>query len=269
MREEAREAGLLLNLREVAFRYEYGSVLEPRVTDSINLAWWVLETLPIGHLCLNSNRLKALPHIGRGRIIMPGQKIHESVLFRPNYRPKAHFWMNVQQWPEVVQWHTASAEERLSQLGSALEPLPFKGLTAEALVFCVFDRPMLDSLAFICSFELGVKVAKKANARETLDAMEAIFDIDDKCITSTKRAKDSEEGWPPANSEKKGDADKAKEEHDIRLARLSAFITYCELVESKDMIIKCIIDDLFQFCFFWIPIYVLWRVLLCAGLNIS
>ncbi|KAG1760711.1 hypothetical protein EDD22DRAFT_780723, partial [Suillus occidentalis] len=94
MREEAREAGLLLNPREVAFRYEDEPFLEPGVTNSSNLAWWLLEILPIGHLCFNSNTLKALtcrPHLGRGRFIMPGQKIHESVLFRPNYRLKAHF----------------------------------------------------------------------------------------------------------------------------------------------------------------------------------
>lgn len=77
---------------------------------------------------------------------MPGQKIHESVLFRPNYRPKAHFWMNVQQWPEAVQWYTASAEERLSQLDFALELLPFKGSTTQALVCCIFDKQMLDNM---------------------------------------------------------------------------------------------------------------------------
>jgi hypothetical protein len=60
MREEAREAGLLLNPREVAFRYEDKSFLEPRVTASLNLSWWFLEMLPIGHLCFNSNALKAL-----------------------------------------------------------------------------------------------------------------------------------------------------------------------------------------------------------------
>lgn len=60
MREEAREAGLLLNPREVAFRYEDESFLEPRVTNSSNLAWWLLEILPIGHLCFKSNTLKAL-----------------------------------------------------------------------------------------------------------------------------------------------------------------------------------------------------------------
>lgn len=260
MLEEAREAGLLLNPREVAFKHENESFLKPEVTDPSNLAWWLLEILPIGHLCFNSNTLKALPHLGRGRIIMPGQKIHESVLFRPNYRPKAHFWMNVQQWPEAVQWYIASAEERLSQLDFALELLSFKGSTAEALVCCIFDKQMLDNMY---SFELAVKLGK-ANTHETL---EAILSIDGKLIAGTKRSKDSGEEWSLADSEKNGDADEAKEERNIRLVRLDAFITYCERVKSKDIIIKCILDDLFQFCFFWISTCVLWRVLLYAGLN--
>ncbi|KAG1805678.1 uncharacterized protein BJ212DRAFT_850278 [Suillus subaureus] len=266
MREEAREAGLLFNPLQAAFRYEGESFLEPGVTDSSNLAWWLLEMLPVGHLCFNSNTLKALPHLGQGRIIMPGQKIHESVLFRPNYRPKAHFWMNVQQWPEGLQWYTATAEERLSQPGFALELLPFKRSTTEALVCCISDKRMLDSVVFMYSFELGVNVVK-ANVHETLEAMDAIFNIDDERIAGTKCAKDNGEGWSSVNSEKNRDADKGKEEHDIRLVRLGAFITYCERAESKDMIIKCILDDLFRFCFFWISTCVLWRVLLYAGLN--
>ncbi|KAG2054897.1 hypothetical protein BDR06DRAFT_883370, partial [Suillus hirtellus] len=60
MLEEAREAGLLLNPREVACKYEDESFLKPEVTDPSNLAWWLLEILPIGHLCFNSNTLKAL-----------------------------------------------------------------------------------------------------------------------------------------------------------------------------------------------------------------
>ncbi|KAG2335283.1 hypothetical protein BDR05DRAFT_1006995 [Suillus weaverae] len=224
MREEAREAGLPLNPREVVFRYEHEPLfLEPEVTDSSNLAWWLLEMLPIAHLCFHSNTLKALPHLGRGRIIMPGQKIHESVLFRPNYRPKAHFWMNVQQWPEAVQWYTASIEERLSQLNLALESLPSK------------DRLLKLSVVFMYSFELGVKVVE-ANARETLEIIEAILNIDNKRIAGAECAKDSGEGWSPVDFEKNGVTDKAKEEHDIRLVRLCAFITYCERGMSSPFI---------------------------------
>lgn len=263
MREEAREAGLLFNPREVAFRYEDKSFLESGITDSANLAWWLLEMLPIGHLCFNSNTSKALPHLGRGRIIMPGQKIHESVLFRPNYRPRAHFWMNVQQWPEAVQWYTASAEERLSQLDFSLESLPFKRSTSEALVCCVFNKQMLDSVVFMYSFELGVKVVK-GNARETLEVIEAI----DERIAGATYVKDSGEGWSLGDSEKNEDAGKTKEEHNIRLVRLREFIAYCECVQSRDVIIKCILGDLLHYFFFWISTCILWRALFYAGLNI-
>ncbi|KAG2145764.1 hypothetical protein DEU56DRAFT_181227 [Suillus clintonianus] len=258
MLKEAHEAGLLVNPRDVAFNYESEPIMEARVTDSLCFWWWVFETLPIVHLSFNSNTLKALPHLGRGRIIMPGQKIHESVLFRPNYRPKAHFWMNVQPWPEAVQWNTASAEEQLSQLD--LESLPFEGLTAEILVICVLDKQMLDSLAFMCSFELGVKVVKKANARETLEAIEAILGVDDKRIAGAKRSKDNWGRWPPVDSERNGETNKAREKHDTRLVRFSAFIALCEL--GMIMMMEYILDDLFQFCFSWIITYVLQRVLL-------
>lgn len=82
MREEAREAGLLLSPREVPFRHKDESFLESGVTDSSNLAWWLLEMLPIERLCFNSNTPTALPHLGRGHIIMPGQKIHDNGLKR-------------------------------------------------------------------------------------------------------------------------------------------------------------------------------------------
>ncbi|KAG0694948.1 hypothetical protein DFH29DRAFT_1005894 [Suillus ampliporus] len=134
MCEEAREAGLLLNPRKVTFQ-------DHKITNSLTLLWWLFEMLPIGHLQYNSNTHKTLPHRGRGRIIMPGQKIHESVLYRPNYRPKAVFW-DVQQWPEATYWPSAFAE-RLSQLGSALEPLLLEGSTAEALGFGISDKQIV------------------------------------------------------------------------------------------------------------------------------
>ena len=86
---------------------------------------------------------------------MPGQKVHASVLFRPDYRPKAVFWRNLQQWPEATYWHKASTKERLSQLGPAWEQLPFKRSTAEALVGAIHKKHTLeyvDRLAFMCSF---------------------------------------------------------------------------------------------------------------------
>ncbi|KAG1717841.1 uncharacterized protein EDB91DRAFT_1188278, partial [Suillus paluster] len=96
MCEEAREAGLVLHPREVTCSHGYEELHEREIPNSLTLMWRLLEILPIGHLHYKSNTHKAL-----GRIIMPGQKLHESVLFRPNYRPQAVFWRNLQQWPEV------------------------------------------------------------------------------------------------------------------------------------------------------------------------
>ncbi|KAG0709460.1 hypothetical protein DFH29DRAFT_993594 [Suillus ampliporus] len=223
MREEAHEAGLLLRPREAAFRYGYEESQQRETANSLTLVWWLLEVLPIGTSSLQLQHHKALPHLGRGRIIMPGQKIHESVLFRPNYRPKAVFWRNTQQWPEAAYCHASSPEERLSQLGSALEPLPSKGSTAG-----VSNRHIPDSLALMCLRELNVKAVKKMNVRET---PEVILSIDDRPIDGAEPARD-EEGSLPADPEKNGDPDIAKEEPDIRLLRLSAFVAHCEFVEN-------------------------------------
>jgi hypothetical protein len=101
------------------------------------------------------------PHFGKGRIISPGQKVHASVLFRHNYRPKASFWRNLQQWPEAIYFHVGNDEQELLQ--SPQGPLaqthawevPFKRSTAKALVGTIHKRHMLDyvdRLAFMCSF---------------------------------------------------------------------------------------------------------------------
>ncbi|KAG2344732.1 hypothetical protein BDR05DRAFT_961650 [Suillus weaverae] len=155
MREEAFEAGLLLNPPKIAFRYE--DLKEPKINDSLTLPWWLLEFLPIRRLCYNnSNQHTPKPHVGKGRIILPGQKVHASVLFRTHYRSKASFWRNLQQWPEAIYFHVAYDQERLrlSQLGHAWE-VPFKRSTAEVLVGTIHKKHTLDyvdRLAFMCSF---------------------------------------------------------------------------------------------------------------------
>ncbi|KAG0694907.1 hypothetical protein DFH29DRAFT_298734 [Suillus ampliporus] len=154
MREEALEAGLRLDPPKVAFRHE--DFEEPKITDSLTLWWRLLEGLPIKRLRYgNYNEDTSWPpHLGRGRIILPGQKVHGSVLFRTDYRSQAIFWRNLQQWPEAMYWHKAS-EERSSQLGPAWEQLPFKRSTAEALVGAIHQKNTLDyvdRLAFMCSF---------------------------------------------------------------------------------------------------------------------
>ncbi|KAG2144035.1 hypothetical protein BD769DRAFT_1348052, partial [Suillus cothurnatus] len=160
MREEALEAGLELHPPKVAFKYE--DLKAPKMKDSLTLWWWLLELLPIRRLCYsNSNQHTTLPHIGKGRIISPGQKVHASVLFRHNYRPKASFWRNLQQWPEAIYFHVGNDKQELLQ--SPQGPLaqthawevPFKRSTAKALVRTIYKRRMLDyvdGLVFMCSF---------------------------------------------------------------------------------------------------------------------
>ncbi|KAG2117068.1 uncharacterized protein F5147DRAFT_567534 [Suillus discolor] len=150
MREEAFDAGLLLNPPKIAFRFE--DLKEPKINDSLTLRWWLLELLPVRHLCYNnSNQHTVVPHVGKGRTILPGQKVHASVLFRAHYRSKASFWRNLQQWPEAIHFHVAYDQE---QLGDAWE-VPFNRSTAEDLVGTIHKKHTLDyvdRLAFMCSF---------------------------------------------------------------------------------------------------------------------
>ncbi|KAG1769146.1 hypothetical protein EV702DRAFT_978986, partial [Suillus placidus] len=132
MREEALEAGLLLNPPKIAFRHED---LMHKINDSLTLSWWPLELVPTRRLCYNNSdqhtSITCRPHYGRGRIILPGQEVHASVLFRSHYRPKASFWRNFQQWPETIHFYVDYDQERLSPFPWEV---PFKRSTAEALV---------------------------------------------------------------------------------------------------------------------------------------
>lgn len=154
MREEAVDVGLQLNPPKVAFTSE--DLKEPKITNSLTLPWWALEILPIRRLRYNkSNRHTQLPHLGKGRIILPGQKVHASVLFRPNYRSKANFWRNLRQWPEAIYFQVDNDEQERSLAQTHAWEVPFKRSTAEALVGTIHKKHMLDyvdRLAFMCSF---------------------------------------------------------------------------------------------------------------------
>lgn len=99
------------------------------------------------------------PHVGKGRTILPGQKVHASVRFRTNYRPKACFWKNIQQWPEPIHPYVDNNEQEWSRSSQDPQPqaweVPFKRSTAEVLVGTIHKKHMLDyvdRLAFMCSF---------------------------------------------------------------------------------------------------------------------
>ncbi|KAG1873429.1 hypothetical protein C8R48DRAFT_454798 [Suillus tomentosus] len=253
MCEEVLAAGLLLNNSNIDFAYE--DWRGHNIKSSLNVAWWLLEVLPIMHRHHGDNNHTFLPHLGRGRVIFPGQKLHASVLFRSNYQPKAVFWKSFMQWPEAIHFHFAYDQE---QLGHAWE-VPFKRSTAEAFIGTIHKEHTLnyvDRLAFMCSFELGVEAARKVNALETL---EALLSIHGKTIADVKYAPDEKEETSPMSDPKNIDTDAAKEERvnarkqrihtrkqriNARKVCLSALVAYCVLIKNADEDTERILDSL-------------------------
>jgi hypothetical protein len=99
------------------------------------------------------------PHVGKGHIILPGQKVHASVRFLTNYRPKARFRRNIQQKPEPIHLYVGNNEQERSRSARDLQfqtwEVPFKRSAAEVLVGMIHKETMLDyvdRLAFMCSF---------------------------------------------------------------------------------------------------------------------
>ncbi|KAG2078485.1 hypothetical protein BDR04DRAFT_1112672 [Suillus decipiens] len=237
MREEAVEAGLKLHPPRVAFRYE--DLKTPKINDSLTFGWWLLELLPVTRLRYNnSDEQTRVPHVGKGRVILPGQKIHASVLFRTNYRSKASFWRNLRQWPEAIYFHIANDQERLSKLADTWE-VPFKRSTAEVLVGAIHKKHILDyvdRLAFMCSFELGIEAVRRVNAPDTL---EALLGIDGKTTLDIKYAAEDDEGISPSPDSKEIiDIDMTREVHDPQTNSQE------RTVENKDMVTEGILGKL-------------------------
>ncbi|PPQ76460.1 hypothetical protein CVT26_012896 [Gymnopilus dilepis] len=80
-----------VGLRTSGFRGELSSKDLIEVRESLTWAWWPLEILPIPRLTFTreangrSNTLK--PHLGAGRKIQPGQKIHASLILASRELP--------------------------------------------------------------------------------------------------------------------------------------------------------------------------------------
>lgn len=57
------------------------------------------------------------PHFGKSRKIVPGQKIHESVMFKPDYRPKPKFPSG--DWPEQLNINEPASYQHLLMLAES------------------------------------------------------------------------------------------------------------------------------------------------------
>ncbi|KAG8215129.1 hypothetical protein J3R82DRAFT_8591 [Butyriboletus roseoflavus] len=193
MRSQAITAGLEMMPADVMWKIDD---LNRRITPSLNPVWWPLELLPLKRLLYyNSDRYTFRPHFGGPRRILPGQKVHVSVLFKNNYKPYAQFYNNPEGWPEPMFWNDATSHQRLQNLSDVWEKDIFDERSVQRLLDDLErgqpNLDALDRLAFMASFDIGKDaISNYENATQILD-------------TSFK-SKD-------------------------RLIRLSTAVTYCEL----------------------------------------
>ncbi|KAF9219898.1 ARM repeat-containing protein [Gyrodon lividus] len=164
MRREAVEAGLRVKSTEAVWKLDD---LQKKSIESLRAGWWLLEYFPIQRLVYhNSDEITSRPHRGHPRKILPGQKIHGSVLFKGDYQAKAKFWQDFETWPEMMYWNDPTSHNRLAQLG----PLWEKDLFDSSIVVTLLDdieyRPTeivdcVDRLAFMASFDQGKNAIRK------------------------------------------------------------------------------------------------------------
>ncbi|KAI9455298.1 hypothetical protein F5148DRAFT_1226410 [Russula earlei] len=89
MGNEAWIAGLGLEPSKVEWEWEKLKYARPQES--------LLEIFPFKRISYrDKDSTTWLPHLGQGRTIMPGQKIHASVAFIQNYQPKAKFSVDVE-----------------------------------------------------------------------------------------------------------------------------------------------------------------------------
>lgn len=169
MRKEAVEAGLRVKPTEVVWKMDD---LQKRTFESLKRTWWLLEFAPVKRVVYGAQGHTFGPHRGAPREILPGQKIHASVLFKGNYRAKAKFWKDFDVWPELMYWNDPASQDRLSKLGPLWEKDIFDASTVPSLLRDIqlhgvecFDA--VDRLAFMASFEQGRAAIRKSDGWES------------------------------------------------------------------------------------------------------
>ncbi|KAJ7201122.1 hypothetical protein GGX14DRAFT_524665 [Mycena pura] len=126
MENEATLAGLRLRRRisEVSWAKDLKDMCDPEVSESLTKGWWLLECMHLTRLTFETpHQVTKTPHLGAGRIIVPGQRIHISVAFKKTYKPRATFLL-----PGGIEWESflgkeieTSSFEWLDQLGDKVE----------------------------------------------------------------------------------------------------------------------------------------------------
>lgn len=170
MRKEAVEAGLIVKPTEVVWKMDD---LQKRTFESLQRTWWLLEFAPIKRVVYGTQDSHTFGlHRGKPREILPGQKIHASVLFKGNYRAKAKFWRDFDVWPELMYWNDPASHERLSKLGPLWEKDIFDASTVGSLLRDIQLHGMecfeaVDRLSFMASFKQGRAAIRKSSGWES------------------------------------------------------------------------------------------------------
>ncbi|KAJ7499779.1 hypothetical protein FB451DRAFT_1358840 [Mycena latifolia] len=105
MENEASSAGLRLRPQPTGGAWNMGDLKKDDVHESLTSVWQPLEYLPLSRLSFKTPQdVTMSPHLGAGRVIVPGQRIHISVAFKSKgYTPRATFLQeNSIQWESFV-----------------------------------------------------------------------------------------------------------------------------------------------------------------------
>ncbi|KAJ7694671.1 hypothetical protein B0H17DRAFT_931628, partial [Mycena rosella] len=125
MENEATLAGLRLRPRTDGGAWNMMDLEKDHMHESLKGGWWLLEGLPWSHLSFKTaEELTRKPHLGAGRILAPGQRIHISVAFKSKeYCPRATFRED-----NGITWHSFVGKalktgnlDWASQLGNQVE----------------------------------------------------------------------------------------------------------------------------------------------------
>ncbi|KAJ7117544.1 hypothetical protein C8R44DRAFT_626670 [Mycena epipterygia] len=103
MGHEALRAGLRLDDAEGDSDWKWEQLERSEPTESLTGLWRLFELLPIKRLSYKNPSVTRRPHLGKGRVIQPGQKIHASVAFIKDYEPKATLPEEANEWEDILE----------------------------------------------------------------------------------------------------------------------------------------------------------------------
>ncbi|KAJ7117550.1 hypothetical protein C8R44DRAFT_790986 [Mycena epipterygia] len=166
MGHEALRAGLRLKKSvhgDSDWKWEQLERSEP--TESLTGLWRFFELLPIKRLSYKDPSMTRRPHLGKGRVIQPGQKIHASVAFIKDYQPKATLPEETIEWEDILEKGNKDGISWIQGLEHILE-LDLFDLSPKSVLQVIANAMSndtdLDRLDFLTSIREGAASIAKA-----------------------------------------------------------------------------------------------------------